>query len=217
MLNEECKRCWEERANSNPLFWIISNDNSKDEEKFFNTGKNSYDLVTKDIKIEDNFDVLEIGCGVGRIMFEFCKHCNIVYGVDISKKYIELAREYRIKFGAVNTVFYECNGSNFYMFDSNQFNFIYSFIVFQHFPYESMIIDNLRDAYRILKPNCFIKFHHYRLSSQREGNLSFTAGCSLEKGTILKLCDEVGFKFVSEYPDEAYEQFHDGWWTILRK
>lgn len=209
-----CKQWWNDKSKDNPLFWIWSNDDSKSESKFFSTGLDSYNLITKDIKIEKNMDVLEIGCGVGRITFQFAKYCNLVNGVDICDGYIKLAKEYKDKFKISNIDFYDNDGESFDMFADNQFDLIYSFIVFQHIPYEQILINNIKNAYRIIKPNGIFKFHHNRLESQSEGDVAF--GCSLSKESIDDLV-KFGYTLVNTYPDENYDQYKRGWWTILKK
>ena len=210
----ECKNWWNEKAKDNPLYWIISNDNSKSESKFFATGIDSYNLITKDIKVTPEMDVLEIGCGVGRITFQFAKYCSSVNGIDICSEYIKLANEYKHRFKISNIFFYENDGESFGIYKDNQFDLIYSFIVFQHIPYEQTLINNIKNAYRILKPNGIFKFHHNRLSQQSEGDIGF--GCSLSKESVNDIL-KVGYELVNTYPDESYKQYGRGWWTILKK
>lgn len=215
MINKEnCKEWWNNKAKDNPLYWIISNENSKSEDKFFATGIDSYNLITKDINIKQNMDVLEVGCGVGRITFQFAKYCNIVNGVDICSEYIRLANEYKNRFKVSNIDFYENDGENFDIFNNNQFDFVYSYIVFQHIPYEETLINNIINIHRVLKINGIFKFHHNRLSQQSEGDIGF--GCSLSQSSVNNIL-KVGYELVNTYPDESYAQYKRGWWTILKK
>lgn len=212
---KQCKDYWEGVSKENPLYFILSNSDSQTEEKFFGTGECDYALITGDICLGKDMDVLEIGCGVGRLVFAFGKHVRSAAGLDISAEYIRLANEYKIRFKANNCGFVVGNGLNLDCLKDDSFDFIYNYISFQHFPHPDMIYSNLKDAYRILRAGGIVKFHHNRLKEQKEGDIGF--GCSFDECHISNLCKETGFRLVASHKDEFYESYHRGWWTILAK
>jgi ubiquinone/menaquinone biosynthesis C-methylase UbiE len=217
MTLKEIQDYWNEKSNSDkPLFWIVSNNDSEDYHKFFDTGIcKGLNWILNDIKVSKENKVLEIGCGVGRITIHTAKLYNEVHGIDISQKYIELANKYKKEFDINNLFYHKTDGNKFNDLEDNYFDFVYSFIVFQHFPHFWMVMNNIEEAYRVLKQDGILKFHHNRKDSINEGTIS--GGVSLEETDIKQLCDETGFKLIDSHKDEEYEQFHTGWWTILQK
>lgn len=98
-------------------------------------------------KIIDNWngDVLEIGCGVGRLMRSgWC-------GVDISVAMLAIARERR-----PDCHFYLTDGRTL-PFDDGVFHAVYSVLVFQHLDADG-IKAYIKEAYRVLEDNGLFKF-----------------------------------------------------------
>jgi ubiquinone/menaquinone biosynthesis C-methylase UbiE len=75
---------------------------------------------------------LDFGCGVGRILIPLCKRALFVTGVDVSTGMLNEARKNCQAFAANNVELIHYNGSSLGV--SGKFNFIHSFIVFQHIP-----------------------------------------------------------------------------------
>ncbi len=101
--------------------------------------------------------VLEIGCGIGRIMKYLAPHCNKIWGVDVSKKIIRSAKIY-LK-GIENVKLIINSGYDLAFIPGGLFDFIYSFLLFQHIN-EKAQFKYLQEAYRVLKPGgkCFFQF-----------------------------------------------------------
>ena len=91
--------------------------------------------------------VLEIGYGQGTDLCQFAAAGSECYGVDITEKHFELAKENLHLRGLDAELFME-DASNL-RFDDNTFDVVYSFGVLHHTP------DTIRcisEAYRVLKP-----------------------------------------------------------------
>jgi len=215
MEQKQVKQYWEDRANSNPLYYIFSHPESENEDKFFQSGYVNKAWILSDTYVGKDDVVLEIGCGVGRLMFAFCNDVREIIGVDISGEYVRLGEKYADEFAVENAVFIETDGLTIPNVKDGSVNFIYSFTVFQHAPHASIITSMLKESYRVLVTGGLIKFHHNNLDSRNEGDIAF--GCSYDKEDIDKLCAETGFELVDTYQDECWASYHRGWWTILKK
>lgn len=82
--------------------------------------------------------VLEIGCGVGRLLQE-----NYV-GVDTSKEMVKIATQRT----GNNVVL---NDGRTLPFENESFDSVYSYLVFQHLPKDA-VAKYIQEAYRVLKP-----------------------------------------------------------------
>lgn len=99
--------------------------------------------------IEDGDKILDFGCGNGRLL-EILKNKNIDYfGVDVSEKLIEIARE---KYGNENAIFQKISSLSSLAFLDNFFNAILSLAVFHHFP-KKHSLKVAKELYRTTKPN----------------------------------------------------------------
>ncbi len=91
---------------------------------------------------------LEIGPGVGRLMKLLSPKFCYIWGVDLSESMVELSKEYlmgypcQVKLG---------NGHSLPV-ASNMFDYVYSFITFQHMPNKEHVVANITEAFRVLKP-----------------------------------------------------------------
>lgn len=81
--------------------------------------------------------VLEIGCGIGRLMREG------YYGIDISEEMLKIARDIR-----PDCHFSETDGRTI-PFANNFFNHVYSVLLFQHLPIEG-VTEYLLETSRVL-------------------------------------------------------------------
>jgi ubiquinone/menaquinone biosynthesis C-methylase UbiE len=94
--------------------------------------------------------VLEIGCGVGRIMQHLAESCSEVHGVDISAEMVERGSRRLAMFE--NVMFHKGNGYDLAMFPDVKFDLVYSTIVFQHIP-KPVAYNYMTEVRRVLKPD----------------------------------------------------------------
>lgn len=120
-----------------------------DERKYWDKNALDHDVDKKyisDVSVEDCLkdlpemvgNVLEIGCGVGRLLKDG------YVGVDISTEMLEICRSRK-----PNRVVH--NNGRTLPFEENEFDFVYSYLVFQHIP-EEAVMGYIDEAYRVLKP-----------------------------------------------------------------
>ncbi|MFH8087098.1 MAG: glycosyltransferase, partial [Candidatus Aenigmatarchaeota archaeon] len=133
---------WNNRAEIDYRFFISY---SKSEQEFIESGKKDFEehiLKFAEIicgnKDPKKMRVLEIGCGAGRILKNMADYFGEVYGVDVSERMIELAKSYCKN--KDNVFLYVNNGKDLSMFQNEFFDFIFSYLVFQHIPDKKVII-----------------------------------------------------------------------------
>jgi ubiquinone/menaquinone biosynthesis C-methylase UbiE len=94
-------------------------------------------------------DVLEIGCGVGRIGLALAPHCRSWTGADVSANMLNCASERLRRLSNARLV--QLDGEGLRGFSDNSFNVVYSTNVFAHLDE----IDRWRyveEAFRVLRP-----------------------------------------------------------------
>ena len=135
------KKEWDARAELDPLL-VIAISHSQNEDDFWNSGvidckeilgmeEQRFSNIVKN-KEPSNMRILEIGCGIGRILIPMAKIFGEAIGVDVSSKMVQLGQKYVTN--TPNCKILESNGINLSLFPDNHFDFCYSYIVFQHIP-----------------------------------------------------------------------------------
>jgi 2-polyprenyl-3-methyl-5-hydroxy-6-metoxy-1,4-benzoquinol methylase len=141
-LGSDTDAVWEYYGRVNPYYGVITHDeyrkdNMTDEQfvKFFETGESYISEVFETIRVslDSGFKparALDFGCGVGRILIPLAKRCASVVGVDVSDPMIAEALKNCAQRG-VSNVEVVC-GDDLLSNVKGKFDFIHSYIVFQH-------------------------------------------------------------------------------------
>ena len=95
--------------------------------------------------------MLEIGCGVGRMSFAFAKRFAKVEAADISSEMIARARDNQQKLEIPNVQFQVVSGQDLGQYPDKSLDFCFSYIVFQHIPDISVILNYVLEIGRVLK------------------------------------------------------------------
>src|SRR6185503_12645704 len=111
------------------------------------------------------WSILEVGCGVGRVIKPLRERFARVDGVDISTQMIEFARQYLADAKGTGSVFLN-NGADLSGLRNADYDLVYSMIVFQHIRSVSVVRSYLREIRRVLKPGGFFKL---QVHERREG------------------------------------------------
>jgi 2-polyprenyl-3-methyl-5-hydroxy-6-metoxy-1,4-benzoquinol methylase len=145
MLLNNTDRDWEKYGSSDPYFGVISHNeyrktNLTDERKelFFKTGEDYINAVTEKVKryIDPNFKPkksLDFGCGVGRLVIPLTRISAQVDGIDVSESMLAEARKNCAAQSIENVSFFKSD-DELSAIDQYRYDFIHSFIVFQHIP-----------------------------------------------------------------------------------
>ena len=207
------KKEWNERTKMNPLF-VIATDHSDTEEDFWNSGIDECNDILgvnteRYQKIIENKDtssmnVLEIGCGIGRILIPMRKIFGNVTGIDISSEMVLLGQKYVSDIPNCSIV--ENNGVDLSEFSDNSFDFCYSFIVFQHIPEKQIVENYIKEVSRILKSSCLFRFQVRGIISTKPNEITTWDGVQFSSDEIHKIAKDHNFEIIEEgnYKEEYY-------------
>jgi len=153
------KSFWNVADKKSAKFERIFLNEEKSETAWIDSAVKAAKFLTTDIEPKENWIILEIGCGVGRIinyLREYIKFHRII-GVDISESMIEYAKkdldiDKRIEFH-VNS------GYDLSMISSDTIDFVYSVDVFIHIYDVDIILNYLREVKRVLKDGGIVRFN----------------------------------------------------------
>ncbi|HEX5134908.1 MAG TPA: class I SAM-dependent methyltransferase [Thermoanaerobaculia bacterium] len=140
---------WERRARENAPFYVCTTA-ADSEASFAASGERDLnERVLDGLTVSREWRVLEIGCGVGRLVKPLSKRVARVVGVDLSQEMLHRATEYCD--GLPNVELRRTDGRLDFLADAS-FDLVFSHIVFQHFPRKAYVEAYFRDAFRVLVP-----------------------------------------------------------------
>lgn len=155
---------WEELAQLDPLFVILTDKENAhgrwDLDAFFETGREEVDelfdrMQAVGITLPEEADVLDFGCGVGRLSQALARRGLRVTGVDIAPRMIELGRELSTGREACD---YRLNGSpDLALFEDDRFDLVLTSKVLFHLK-PALQFSYLREFFRVLRPGGALVF-----------------------------------------------------------
>ncbi|MEA2765032.1 MAG: hypothetical protein QOK07_1436, partial [Gemmatimonadaceae bacterium] len=129
-------------------------------EAFFQTGKDDFARIKSissahGIAIGDQTDILDFGCGIGRLSLPAAAIARSVIGVDISEEMIRRAPTFVA--GRTPPLYLRCRSADLDLISSSSIDVVMSLITFQHMsPMLGAIY--VRGFARILRPNGLLIF-----------------------------------------------------------
>jgi cyclopropane fatty-acyl-phospholipid synthase-like methyltransferase len=145
---------WELRARENAPFYICTTA-AQSPEAFGESGRRDLEeRVLDGLDVASDWSVLEIGCGIGRLMRPLAARVARVVGVDLSEEMVRRGREYCE--GLPNVSLHVTDGGLSFL-PEESFDFVFSHIVFQHLPRKAYVDRYLGEARRILKPRGILR------------------------------------------------------------
>jgi ubiquinone/menaquinone biosynthesis C-methylase UbiE len=142
------KEYWERQAQVDGFFSILSQEQYRDPKVFWNTTVGLEVEMMSILKPTDAF--LDLGCGYGRIARHVHQLVGSYTGVDFSTEMITKAKEFHKDCEKIS--FFNNNGKDLSIFPDNTFDIVYSCLLFQHLPKET-IFNYIAEAGRVLKSN----------------------------------------------------------------
>jgi ubiquinone/menaquinone biosynthesis C-methylase UbiE len=145
---------WDAKARENATYYVSSyrpyDDQNPDE--FWRWGDKLAEqfLEESGIPFDGTETMLEIGCGVGRMTRYFARRFCEVHGLDIAPEMISKANESLRELKNVHL--HVGNGHDLSLFGDRAFDFVFSYITFQHIPKTAITLKYVREAGRVLKP-----------------------------------------------------------------
>jgi 2-polyprenyl-3-methyl-5-hydroxy-6-metoxy-1,4-benzoquinol methylase len=135
---------WEKLANQDAYWSVLTEDRFRKEainedfrREFFSTGESYIEWIFSMIRahLDSQFNPkagLDFGCGVGRLVLPMGRRCHTVTGIDVSDTMLQEARKNCEREGLTNI--HLVKGDDDCSSLKPGFDFINSFIVFQHIP-----------------------------------------------------------------------------------
>jgi ubiquinone/menaquinone biosynthesis C-methylase UbiE len=130
-------------------------------EEFYEGGIKDVNECTSDFFKQMSFNpdgkrMLDIGCGIGRMTRAFAEIFGEAHGVDFSTNLIKVARE--IHKDKPNLHFQVNNGIDLSVYDTDFFDFCFSYVVMHHIANFKVIANYVREIDRVLKPEGLLMF-----------------------------------------------------------
>lgn len=161
-LQNRMREDWDRRARENAYHYISTGKDVWSKDTFFETGRQ---VIAEEIltdmgnicqgKPATDLRVLEIGCGAGRLTRALAETFGEVHGVDVSDEMVALARA---NLGDLSNVHLDQNnGADLAGLPGDDFDFAFSYLVFQHISSRAIIESYVREVWRVLKPGSLFK------------------------------------------------------------
>jgi ubiquinone/menaquinone biosynthesis C-methylase UbiE len=187
---------WEEKARINPLYAIMSDKEFKEKDTelseanlslFFSKGKRIWNefFEGETAKFENRAttNVLEFGCGMGRLIKVPGEKGFQCHGVDISETQVELARRYLTE----SNYHFHTVRDNRIPVSENSMDYVYSFAVLQHIRKLSDFNLALDELCRVLKPGGTLKIQLPTIEGNRfcKGRRKFFYSIPFEEKSLV--------------------------------
>lgn len=160
MTQDSMRRFWDARADENALFFVDNklDYRNPDQAVFWARGEEELDSVLDPVgaRLEPTDDVVEIGCGVGRITRVLARRAASVRALDISARMLARAREYNRGLDAVEWLLGD--GVSLAAIDDASADACVSHVVFQHIPDPAITLGYVREIGRVLRPGGWAAF-----------------------------------------------------------
>jgi SAM-dependent methyltransferase len=151
---------WNARAEENPMYYI---DNTLDyrepsEADFWAHGELELDRLLESIgaRLASEDDVVEIGCGIGRMTRAIAGRAATVRAIDVSPRMLERARRLGSDLDRVDWVLGD--GTSLDGIDTASADACLSHVVFQHIPDPKITLGYVREIGRALRPGGWAAF-----------------------------------------------------------
>ena len=207
------KKEWDARAKMDPLRAIVT-DHSQNEDDFWRSGideiksilglgSSRFEKIVYQ-KDQKKMRVLEIGCGIGRLLIPTSRIFGQAIGVDVSSEMIHKGKKYVENLQ--NCQIFENNGIDLSEFSDNYFDFCFSFIVFQHIPEKKIVEKYISEVSRVLKPHCLFRFQVRGTITTKPQEITTWDGVQFSSDEIHKIAQVNNFEIIEEgnEKDEYY-------------
>lgn len=159
---QSMRRDWNERARKDAFLYIASWKDNWDEESFFASGEADYQRLVEPVLSELAVNpaassMAELGCGAGRMTRAFARRFCSVTAIDISEEMRSRARKYLAEFTNVQWIL--CDGVALSGVQSLSQDFVFSYLVLQHYPSAELVAKSIEEMMRILRPGGAFLFH----------------------------------------------------------
>jgi SAM-dependent methyltransferase len=154
------ERYWDRAAREDPFHYVDSREplGAPDEEAFWRGGEEVLDRLLSDVGVDlrGDEDVVEIGCGIGRLTRALALRTRHVHALDVSAVMLADAGRYNHELGNVDWI--HGDGATLAPLSDAQFDACVSFVVFQHLPTAELTYGYVQEMGRVLRPGGWSAF-----------------------------------------------------------
>jgi SAM-dependent methyltransferase len=154
------RRFWDRRADENAFFFVDSrlDYGDPDLDWFWEDGERRLDelLGALGVALAPGDQVVEIGCGIGRLTRTIAARADRVHALDVSPRMLELAREHNP--GLDNVAWIAGDGVSLAPVPDASADACVSHVVFQHIPDPEVTYGYVREMGRVLRPGGWAAF-----------------------------------------------------------
>lgn len=147
---------WDRRIAHDYRFWM--SDGYASDEAMWEAGARDFSIITRDIESSAQKSILEIGCGVGRLLRSALAHFGEVTGLDVSQVAIEKASELLGEDPKLRLI--AGDGDTLTGVETESIDVVFSFAALTSMPV-AVIAKYLREAHRVLKPGGVFRLQIY--------------------------------------------------------
>ena len=151
---------WERFAEADPYTYILTDLKNPDPKKFWESGERTVKEELLPLIRERGIRRqigLELGCGVGRLLFPMAREFEEMVGVDIAEGMVRRAVSYAGDNGIRNVALAAISGPEDLLHKAGEYagkvDFLYSLLVFQHIPDFAVIEGYLHAVSELLEEN----------------------------------------------------------------
>jgi SAM-dependent methyltransferase len=153
-------RFWDQRAEEDPLFFIDSRMPYRegDLEQFWANGEDDLDRLLSALgaSLDPADEVVEIGCGIGRLTRAISPRAASVRALDVSERMLQLAGE--PNGSLTNVTWLKGDGAKLEGIESGSADACISHVVFQHIPDPQVTLSYVREIGRVLRSGGWAAF-----------------------------------------------------------
>lgn len=160
MTQTDARRFWDDRADDDAFFAVDSRleYGNPDLERFWAEGRKDLDTLLGLVgaEVREGDDVVEIGCGVGRMTRVLSERGATVRALDVSERMLDQARRHNP--GLDNVEWLLGDGESLAGIESGSADAVVSHVVFQHIPDPAVTLGYVREIGRVLRPGGWAAF-----------------------------------------------------------
>jgi SAM-dependent methyltransferase len=154
------RKFWDDRAREDAYFFVDNRQRygDPDVERFWEGGREVLDktLNLLSVEISSDDEIVEIGCGVGRVTRALAERGATVRAVDVSERMLAVACAQNAHLGNVEWILGD--GCSLDGIPSASADVCHSHVVFQHIPDPAITLGYVREMARVLRPGQWAAF-----------------------------------------------------------
>jgi spore maturation protein CgeB len=155
-ISELMKSDWDRRVKHDYRFWM--SDGRENDTAMWESGRRDLEIICSGIADPEEKVVLEIGCGVGRLLNAAVDKYWRVIGIDVSEEAISKAKELLPAYDTLQLI--TGNGVDLHPVPDNSVDLVISFASITSIPTD-VIANYLIEIHRVLKPTGVVRLQMY--------------------------------------------------------